>query len=31
MAEWLTVTTADDHTWLALTREAMEFVASRKR
>jgi TfoX/Sxy family transcriptional regulator of competence genes len=30
MAEWLTVMTADDHSWLALAREAMEFVASRK-
>ncbi len=31
MKEWLTVTTDDLETWLALAREALEFVRSRPR
>ncbi len=29
MKEWVSVTVDDDETWLALAREALEFVASR--
>ena len=31
MKEWLTVSADDDQTWLALAREALEFVGSRRR
>lgn len=31
MKEWLTVTAADDQTWLTLAREALAFVAAGRR
>lgn len=31
MKEWLTVVTDDEETWLALAREALDFVGSRRR
>ena len=31
MKEWLTVSTDDEQTWLALTREALDFVGKRRR
>jgi hypothetical protein len=31
MKEWLTVSGADHGTWLALAREALDFVGSRRR
>jgi hypothetical protein len=31
MKEWLTVVVDDDETWLALAREALDFVGSRRR
>ncbi|MDQ0210947.1 hypothetical protein BMF89_05740 [Arthrobacter sp. SRS-W-1-2016] len=31
MREWLTVTSDDEESWLALAREALDFVGSRRR
>ncbi|GAB2732704.1 hypothetical protein ACX801_03195 [Arthrobacter bambusae] len=31
MKEWLTVTADDEETWLALAREALDFVGSQRR
>ena len=31
MKEWLTVTSADNERWLSLSREALEFVGSKRR
>ena len=31
MKEWLTVLRDDDDTWLALAREALDFVSARRR
>jgi hypothetical protein len=31
MRQWLTLTTADPHTWRSLAREALDFVSGRPR
>lgn len=31
MREWLTVTADDEQSWLALAREALDFVRSQRR